>query len=98
MASACNGLVTCVSTLELIEYPDCPELFQTVQNFSRMFRNCPDYPEIFQRVWTAQHCTAPTCFFTRLDRVYPGPSRVSDSPVSAENVISEDFVLIEQLW
>ena len=29
----------------------------------------------------------PTCLFTRLDRVHPGPSRVSDSPVSAENVI-----------
>ena len=41
--------------------------------------------------------TAPattTCLLTRLDRVYPGPTRVSDGPVS---VIYEDFVLIWEL-
>jgi hypothetical protein len=38
-----------------------------------------------------------TCLFTRMDRVYPGPSRVFDSPVSAENVIYEDFVLMGEL-
>ena len=35
-----------------------------------------------------------TCLFTRLERVLPGLSRVSDSPVSAENVIYETFVLM----
>ena len=39
-----------------------------------------------------------TCLFTRLDRVYPGPSSVSDSPVSAGNVIYEDFVVMGELW
>ena len=38
-----------------------------------------------------------TDLFTRLDRVQPGPSRVSDGPFSAENVIHEDFVLIGEL-
>ena len=38
-----------------------------------------------------------TCLFTRLDRVQPGPSRVSNSPVSAKNVIYEDFVLMREL-
>ena len=42
-------------------------------------------------------CFQSTCLFTRLDRVYPGPSRVSDSPVSAENIIYEDFVLMGEL-
>ena len=35
-----------------------------------------------------------TCLFTKLDRVWPGPNRVSDCPVSAENIIYEDFVLM----
>ena len=36
----------------------------------------------------------PTCLFTRLERVQPGLSRVSDCQVSAENVIYEVFVLM----
>ena len=42
-------------------------------------------------------CFFANLFFTWLDRVQPGPSRVSDSPVSAENVLYEDFVLIGEL-
>ena len=37
-----------------------------------------------------------TCLFTRLEES-SGPSRISDSSVSAENVIYEAFVLLRKL-
>ena len=55
---------------------------------------------VFGSVRTCESFCSPlnaTCLFTRLDRVYPGFSRVSDSPLSAENVIYEDFVLMGEL-
>ena len=45
-----------------------------------------------------EHCTDSNLFIYQARGGWPGPSRVSDSPVSAENVIYEAFVLMGENW
>ena len=46
----------------------------------------------------AFYTPAVNLFIYQAREVYPGPSRVSDSPVSAENVIYEAFGLVGGIW
>ena len=50
---------------------------------------------LFNRINCAVQCSSVQC--SLVQRVWPGPSRVSDSLVSAETVIYEAFVLFGEI-